>query len=80
MNVPAASQKRLVIVGATGMVGGYALRYAIENATVRNRLVRAGRRVGEIRQSCKECLKSLFAFIWWALADDLITVELDLNH
>jgi uncharacterized protein YbjT (DUF2867 family) len=29
-----AGQKRLVIVGASGMVGGYALRYAIENATV----------------------------------------------
>jgi uncharacterized protein YbjT (DUF2867 family) len=27
-------QKRLVLVGATGMVGGYALRYALENATV----------------------------------------------
>ena len=29
-----AGQKRLVIVGASGMVGGYALRYALENATV----------------------------------------------
>jgi len=28
------SQKRLLIVGATGMVGGYALRYALENAAV----------------------------------------------
>jgi uncharacterized protein YbjT (DUF2867 family) len=28
------SQKRLVLVGATGMVGGYALRYALQNATV----------------------------------------------
>ena len=27
-------QKRVVIVGASGMVGGYALRYAIENSTV----------------------------------------------
>ena len=27
--------KRLVIVGATGMVGGYALRYALENPAVR---------------------------------------------
>jgi len=32
MNVPAASQKRLVIVGATGMVGGYALRNALEKS------------------------------------------------
>jgi uncharacterized protein YbjT (DUF2867 family) len=27
-------QKHLVLVGATGMVGGYALRYALQNATV----------------------------------------------
>src|ERR1700719_434461 len=27
-------QTRLVIIGATGMVGGYALRYALQNATV----------------------------------------------
>ncbi len=29
-----AGQKRLVIVGASGMVGGYALRYALEKASV----------------------------------------------
>src|SRR5580698_4040217 len=34
MNVPTASQMRIVIVGATGMVGGYALRYALENSAV----------------------------------------------
>jgi uncharacterized protein YbjT (DUF2867 family) len=34
MNVPTASQKRIVIVGASGMVGGYALRYALENSAV----------------------------------------------
>jgi uncharacterized protein YbjT (DUF2867 family) len=34
MNIPAASQKRLVIVGATGMVGGYALRYALKDSAV----------------------------------------------
>src|ERR1700740_1166263 len=28
------SQKRLVIVGATGMVGGYALRYALDHPAV----------------------------------------------
>jgi len=27
MGIPTAGQKRLVIVGATGMVGGYALRF-----------------------------------------------------
>ena len=31
-----AGQKRLVIVGTSGMVGGYALRYALENANVGN--------------------------------------------
>ena len=29
-----AGQKRVVIVGASGMVGGYALRYALENSAV----------------------------------------------
>ena len=31
-----AAEKRLVIVGASGMVGGYALRYALENTAVRS--------------------------------------------
>ena len=31
---PADNQKRLVIVGATGMVGGYALRYALDHPAV----------------------------------------------
>jgi len=30
MSIP-AGQKRLVIVGATGMVGGYALHYALDH-------------------------------------------------
>ena len=34
MSVRAAGQKRLVIVGATGMVGGYALRYALDHPAV----------------------------------------------
>lgn len=33
-NVPIADLTRLVIVGATGMVGGYALRYALDHPTV----------------------------------------------
>jgi uncharacterized protein YbjT (DUF2867 family) len=36
MNVPPAGQKGLVIVGATGMVGGYALRYALEHPAVKS--------------------------------------------
>jgi uncharacterized protein YbjT (DUF2867 family) len=35
-HVPPASQKRLVIVGATGMVGGYALRYALDHPAVKS--------------------------------------------
>ena len=34
MNAPPSSQARLVIVGATGMVGGYALRYALDHPSV----------------------------------------------
>lgn len=34
--VPTVGQKRLVIVGATGMVGGYALRSALDNSAVRS--------------------------------------------
>jgi uncharacterized protein YbjT (DUF2867 family) len=34
MNVPEAGQKRLAVVGATGMVGRCALRYALENSAV----------------------------------------------
>ena len=34
MNSPAMGQIRLVIVGATGMVGGYALRYALDHPSV----------------------------------------------
>ncbi len=36
MAVPAVGQKRLVIVGATGMVGGYALRFALDNVAVKS--------------------------------------------
>ena len=36
MNVPTAGKKRIVIVGATGMVGGYALRYALEHPAVKS--------------------------------------------
>ena len=33
MGIPTSGQNRLVIVGATGMVGGYALRYALDNSS-----------------------------------------------
>jgi uncharacterized protein YbjT (DUF2867 family) len=34
MDTPMPKKKRLVIVGATGMVGGYALRFALEDSAV----------------------------------------------
>jgi uncharacterized protein YbjT (DUF2867 family) len=34
MNVAAIGQKRLVVVGGSGMVGGYALRYALDHPAV----------------------------------------------
>ena len=43
MNAPAGGQKRLVVVGATGMVGGYALRYALDHPDV-GRVTAIGRR------------------------------------
>src|ERR1700757_490383 len=43
MNVRAIGQKRLVIVGATGMVGGFALRYGLENPAI-GRATSIGRR------------------------------------
>jgi uncharacterized protein YbjT (DUF2867 family) len=43
MNAPSAGDKRLVIVGGTGMVGGYALRYALDHPAVA-RVTAIGRR------------------------------------
>jgi uncharacterized protein YbjT (DUF2867 family) len=36
MTNPTVGQRSLVVVGATGMVGGYALRYALDNSDVKN--------------------------------------------
>ena len=61
MNVPTPGQKCLVIVGATGMVGGYALRYALENPTV-GRVTAIGRKkVGISHPKLKEVLHRDFA-------------------
>jgi uncharacterized protein YbjT (DUF2867 family) len=43
MNVPTVNPKHLVVVGATGMVGGYALRHALEHPAV-GRVTAIGRR------------------------------------
>lgn len=43
MSSPRETQKRLVVVGATGMVGGYVLRFALEDPRV-GRVMAVGRR------------------------------------
>jgi uncharacterized protein YbjT (DUF2867 family) len=42
MNDPAAGETRIAIVGATGMVGGYALRYALQHPAI-SRVTAIGR-------------------------------------
>jgi uncharacterized protein YbjT (DUF2867 family) len=61
MNFPAAGQKRLVIVGATGMVGGYALRYALSNPAVAIATVIGRRTLGISQAGLKEVLHPDFA-------------------
>ena len=59
--VTAVGQKRLVIVGASGMVGGYALRCALNNSTV-ERVTSIGRkRLGISNPKLKEVLHQNFA-------------------
>jgi uncharacterized protein YbjT (DUF2867 family) len=59
--IGSAEQKRLVIVGATGMVGGYALRYALENPAV-GRVTSIGRRnLGISHPKLREVLHPDFA-------------------
>jgi uncharacterized protein YbjT (DUF2867 family) len=61
MNAPAPSQARLVIVGATGMVGGYALRYALNDPAI-GLVTAIGRRsLGILHPKLKEVLNQDFA-------------------
>jgi len=61
MNVPVAGQKRLVIVGATGMVGGYALRYALDNSAVGSVMSIGRRKLGISHPKLTEVLHPDFA-------------------
>jgi len=70
MNVPTAIQKRLVIVGATGMVGGYAVRCALENSAVGSVTSIGRRKVGISHPKLKEVLHPDFVDCS-ALADTL---------
>jgi len=53
--------KRLVIVGATGMVGGYALRHALEDPTVGAVTIIGRRKLGISHPKLKEVLHPDFA-------------------
>jgi uncharacterized protein YbjT (DUF2867 family) len=61
MNMPTAGQKHVVIVGATGMVGGYALRYALENPAVASVTAIGRRKLGISHPKLKEVLHGDFA-------------------
>jgi uncharacterized protein YbjT (DUF2867 family) len=60
-NIANADPKRLAIVGATGMVGGYALRYALENPEVANVTAIGRRKLGISHPKLKEVLHGDFA-------------------
>ena len=61
MAVPALGQKRLVIVGATGMVGGYAVRSALNNLAVKSATSIGRKRLGITHPKLKEVLHQNFA-------------------
>jgi uncharacterized protein YbjT (DUF2867 family) len=56
-----AGQTRVVIVGASGMVGGYALRYALENPTVGGVTAIGRKTLGISHPKLKEVLHRDFA-------------------
>jgi uncharacterized protein YbjT (DUF2867 family) len=61
VSVPTAGQKRLVIVGATGMVGGYALRCALDNSAVKSVASIGRKKLGISHPKLKEVLHQNFA-------------------
>jgi uncharacterized protein YbjT (DUF2867 family) len=70
MNALPSSQARLVIVGATGMVGGYALRYALDHPAIGPVTAIGRRNIGIAHPKLKEVLHQDFADCS-ALADAL---------
>jgi uncharacterized protein YbjT (DUF2867 family) len=61
MSVPTVGQRRLVVVGATGMVGGYALRYALDNSAVKSVTSIGRKTLGISHPKLKEVLHQNFA-------------------
>jgi uncharacterized protein YbjT (DUF2867 family) len=70
MNVKGSGQKRLVIIGATGMVGGYAVRYALGNPAVGRVTVISRRKLGTSHPKLDQIVHPDFADCS-ALADTL---------
>ena len=61
VSVPTVGQTRLVIVGATGMVGGYALRYALDDSAVKSVTSIGRKKLGISHPKLKEVLHQNFA-------------------
>ena len=61
MSVSPSAQKRIVIVGASGMVGGYVLRYALNNSTVEHVTSIGRKKLGFSHPKLKEVLHQNFA-------------------
>jgi uncharacterized protein YbjT (DUF2867 family) len=61
MNLPIEGQARIVIVGATGMVGGYALRYALDHPSVGIVTVIGRKKLDISHSKLKEVLHQDFA-------------------
>jgi uncharacterized protein YbjT (DUF2867 family) len=70
MNCLSEKQMRLVIVGATGMVGGYALRCALDHPSVKRVTAIGRRKLGISHSRLKEVVHGDFADCS-ALADEL---------
>ena len=61
MNTPTEGPKRLVLVGASGMVGGHALRCALEDPAVESVLSIGRRKLGIAHPKLNEVIHSNFA-------------------
>jgi uncharacterized protein YbjT (DUF2867 family) len=61
MSAPTADRMRLVIVGATGMVGGYAIRYALDHPSVARVTAIGRRKLGISHAKLDEVLHRDFA-------------------
>ncbi|HVR24626.1 MAG TPA: NAD-dependent epimerase/dehydratase family protein [Candidatus Polarisedimenticolia bacterium] len=61
MSVSSVGQKRLVIVGATGMVGGYVVRYALDSPAVKSVTSIGRKKLDILHPKLKEVLHQDFA-------------------